>query len=335
MINRNPFRPMERRDWGINISDSSRSPPMSFPGFDRFLAVAQAGSLNRAAEQLHISQPTLTKSIQMLEERLGVELFVRGARGVKLTTYGKAVLMRARLIDAEMRKLGEDIEALQDLSFGSVNVGAPPGAGFHTHTLPAVTLRLIGGGRKLSVNYSMGTREQLLPALREGGLDFIIGVIANDEGTDDLVQLPLFEDRNCVVVRRSHPLLDRQPAQCADLLAYPWFVMTESVALERALRSEARSQGLVASRSVVHSDSSQLLKSAVLASDAVGLTRFDVSRADIDSGLLCEIRLEHSIEALGKHTMGLIYRKQAELSAASRQLIAEIQAECRRPPPPA
>ncbi len=191
-------------------------------GLDRFLAAAQAGSLNRAAERLHISQPTLTKSIRMLEERLGVELFVRGARGVTLTTYGKAVLMRARLIDAEMRKIAQDIEALQDSSLGSVNVGAPPGAGFHTSTLPAVTLRLISGGRQLSVNYSMGTREQLLPSLREGGLDFIIGVIANDDGSDDLVQLPLFENRNCVVVRRGHPLVDRWPVGYGELLAFPW-----------------------------------------------------------------------------------------------------------------
>lgn len=304
---------------------------MHIPGFDRFLAVAQAGSLNRAAERLHISQPTLTKSIHMLEERLGVELFVRGARGVTLTTYGKAVLMRARLIDSEMRKITEDIEALQDLSFGSVNVGAPPGAGFHTHTLPAVTLRLIDGERKLSVNYSMGTREQLLPALREGGLDFIIAVMVNDEGSDDLVQLPLFEDRNCLVVRHGHPLLNLTQPQYGDLLSFPWFVMTESVELERALRSELRSRGLQAKRSVVHSDSSQLLKSAVLASDALGLTRYDVCRADIRSGLLCEIRLDHSIEALGKHTMGLIYRKHAELSAASQLLLAEIQNECKRP----
>lgn len=142
---------------------------MHLPGLDRFLAVAQAGSLNKAAEKLHISQPALTKSIQVLEDRLGVPLFVRAARGVTLTTYGKAVLMRARAIDAEMRKIGEDILALQDLASGSVNVGAPPGAGFHSSILPAVTLRLIAGDRKLSVNYTMGTREQLLPAVREGG----------------------------------------------------------------------------------------------------------------------------------------------------------------------
>lgn len=307
-----------------------RTAAMHLSGLDRFLAVVQAGSLNKAAELLHISQPALTKSIQSLEERLGVDLFVREARGVSLTTYGKALLLRARLIDAEMRNIGTDIEALQELTSGSVNVGAPPGAGFHTSILPAVTLRVIGGDRKLSVNYSMGTREQLLPALREGGLDFVVGVVVEDDTTGDLVQVPLFEDRDCIVVRPGHPVLQGRPPRIGDLLAHPWFVMTESVALEGALRAQGRARGLLPARSIVHSDSSQLLKSAVLASDGIGLTRYDVSRNDITSGVLREVDLDFGFEALGKHSMGLIHRKNAELSAASRELMAEIQAECRR-----
>jgi len=290
----------------------------------------QAGSLNKAADLLHISQPALTKSIQTLEERLGVDLFVREARGVSLTSYGKALLLRARLIDAEMRKIAEEVESLKDLTSGSINVGAPPGAGFHTSILPAVTLRLISGARKVSVNYSMGTREQLLPALREGGLDLIIAVITEDETTSDLVQEPLFEDRNCVVVRCGHPLLAKQPADIAQTLTYPWIVMTDSLALEHSLRAKARMRNLRPSRSIVHSDSSQLLKAAVLASDIIGFTRYDVSRSDIRSGGLCELQLDFDREAMGHHTLGLVYRRSAELSAAACQLIAEIRDECRR-----
>lgn len=303
---------------------------MHLPGLDRFLAVVQAGSLNKAADLLHISQPALTKSIQVLEERLGAELFVRGARGVSLTTYGKAVLQRARLIDAEMRKLQQDVEALHELAWGSVNVGAPPGAGIHTAVLPAATLRLVRGERKLSVNYSMGTREQLLPVLREGGLDFMLGVILHDEGTADLVQEPLFEDRNCVVVRRGHPLAGSDPVDVAALVDHPWFVMSDSLALELALRDEARARGLLPRRSIVRSDSSQLLKAAVLAGDGVGITRHDVSRDDIRGGTLLELQLAPGLQGLGRHTLGLIYRRQAELSAASLQLIAEIRWECER-----
>lgn len=300
------------------------------PGLHRFLTVVESGSLSRAADRLHISQPALTKSIQVLEERLGAELFVRGARGVTLTTYGKAVLARAKLIDAEMHKLHDDVEALRGLSSGTVNVGAPPGAGFHTTILPRATLRLITG-RKLSVNYSMGTRRQLLPMLREGALDFFLGVILEDETTGDLVQQALFEDRSCLVVRAGHPLLRRRHADVAALGHHPWFVMTEAVPLERALRAEARAVQATLSHSIVRCDSSQLLKASVLAGDGIGLTRFDVSLGDIRSGALCELTLKHlgtAPDALGQHTLGVIHRREAELSPAARQLIAEIQAEC-------
>ena len=84
------------------------------------------------------------------------------------------------------------------------------------------------------------------------------------------------------------------------------------------------------SRSIVHSDSSQLLKMAVLTGDVVGLTRYDVSRDDIRSGRLRELQLDLEPDALGHLTLGLVFRRNAELSAAARQLIAEIRDECSR-----
>lgn len=305
---------------------------MNVSGLQRFLAVVQAGSLNKAAERLHISQPALTKAIQGLEASLGVELFVRGARGVSLTSYGRAVLFRARLIDAEMHRLVEDVESLRDLAIGKLHFGAPPGPGFHTDILPAATQRLIAGGRKLSVNISMGTREQLLPMLRQGGLDFLIAVIEEDESTGDLFQEPLLEDRNAIVVSQTHPLLGRRPLGLADLADFPWFVMSESAALERALLAEARAQGCLPSHSVIHSDSSQLVKSAILTGNGIGFARYQVVRKDLLAGVLQELTLEASgalVKGMGRHTMGLIHRRGAELPAACLQLIDEIRAGCR------
>ena len=300
------------------------------PALDRFLAVAQAGSLSKAVDLLHISQPALTKSIQTLEERLGVDLFVREARGITLTSYGKALLLRARLIDEEMRRVREDIESLKELTSGSVNVGVLPGPSFHTSILPAVTLRLIDGARKVSVNYAMGTRDQLLPILRQGGLDVIITVIVEDETTADLVQEPLLDVRNRVIVRNGHPLLAGASADLPLVLAYPWIVLNDSVMLERALRIKAYTSGLAPSRSIVRAQSSNFLKMAVMAGDAIGFARDDVCRDEIHSGQLRELHLDLDPDALGRHTIGVIYRKDAELSAVSREFIAEIHDECIR-----
>lgn len=300
-------------------------------GLHRFLAVVDAGSLNKAAETLHISQPALTKSIQVLEQQLGVELFVRGARGVSLTSYGRAVHFRGRLIEAEVARLQDEVLALRDLTFGKVRIGAPPGPGFHTSTLPAATLRLIGAGRKLSVHISMGTREQLLPVLRQGALDFIVAVMEEGESSSDLVQVPLFEDRNAIMVHPNHPLLSQKAPGIEELATYPWFVMSESVALERSLRESAYAQGIALTQSIVHSDSSQFVKSAVVASSGIGLLRYQVTRKDSMQVRLVELQLEPGFatsQGMGRQRMGLIHRREAELSAASMQFMHEIQQGC-------
>lgn len=304
-------------------------PPLS--GLQRFMAVVAAGSLNKAADRLHISQPALTKAIRGLEEQLGVELLVRGSRGVALTSYGRAVHLRARLIEAEVLKLQEDVAALRNLSLGKVRIGAPPGPGFHTSTLPAATLKLIAAGRKLSVDIAMGTREQLLPGLRQGEFDFIVAVIEEGEASADLVQQPLFEDRNAIVVRAGHPLLQANARSLTALTAYPWFVMSESRALVGALREGAHAHGVSVTQSIVHSDSSQFVKAAVAASDAIGLLRYQVILKDLRHASLVEYQVnqtEPCVLNVGRHTMGLIHRRESELSAAAIQFMSDIQLSC-------
>jgi len=67
-----------------------------------FVAVAEEGHLGRAAERLHVSQPPLTRQIQSLEQELGVPLFERTPRGMRLLASGEALLVRARRILAEI-----------------------------------------------------------------------------------------------------------------------------------------------------------------------------------------------------------------------------------------
>ena len=68
------------------------------PQLDTFLCVAEAGSFNKAAERLYISPPAVIKQINLLEESLGVELFVRSHRGLTLTKAGQSLLQDAKYI---------------------------------------------------------------------------------------------------------------------------------------------------------------------------------------------------------------------------------------------
>ena len=91
-----------------------------------FLAVVEAGSFSRAAEQCHVAQPSLSQQIKKLESGLGQVLFDRLARGVELTDAGRALLPRARLILAEVRQAEEGLQGEVETGCGPLAVGAIP-----------------------------------------------------------------------------------------------------------------------------------------------------------------------------------------------------------------
>ncbi len=105
-----------------------------------FLAVAEELSFTRAAARLHVSQPALSKQVRLLETRLGTELFVRGHRGIELTTAGATLVPRARRIVAEWERTVAEIRAVTGTARQVVTVG------FHTRIgrglVPAITAAL-------------------------------------------------------------------------------------------------------------------------------------------------------------------------------------------------
>src|SRR3972149_8514875 len=91
-----------------------------------FTAVVEAGAVRQAAKNLNLSQSSVTKSIQQLEDDLGVELLHRGARGVAATAAGKALFARIKTVEAELRHARNDVETIQGAGMGEIRVSASP-----------------------------------------------------------------------------------------------------------------------------------------------------------------------------------------------------------------
>ena len=106
------------------------------------VAVARTGNFSRAAEQCHVSQPSLSQQIQKLEEELGERLFDRMKRGAKLTPHGEAFLSRAVRVLEEVDAAKREAKDATDLLRGTVTVGVLPTIA--PYLLPGVMTEFMG-----------------------------------------------------------------------------------------------------------------------------------------------------------------------------------------------
>ncbi len=178
------------------------------------VSASESGSLRQAAEKLRLSQPALSRSIRELENELGVKLLERTPLGVEPTAYGKAVILRGKIVDSELRQAKDDIAHLRAATRGDLHIGATPVAAFSL--LPAVLARLKKSRPQLQVTVTDGMGSSLFQQLRQGDFDFIFGRI--DEAIDphEFTADVLFNDSLVVVAKWDHPLVS--PTRCENEL---------------------------------------------------------------------------------------------------------------------
>src|SRR5215475_1471741 len=183
------------------------------------LAVAQTGSMIRAADRLAISQPVISKTISDLEHALGVRLLDRTAQGVEPTAYGRAFIDCGTVVFDELRRGVQAIEFLSDPTFGQLRIGGS--APFIDEMIPAVIARLTNRYPRIEFHVTENGTPILCGLLRERKLDLAIGRTSFASG-EDLVSDPLFEDRMYVVAGMNNRWSRRRKIDLAALVDEPW-----------------------------------------------------------------------------------------------------------------
>jgi len=181
--------------------------------------VRQGLNISGAAAALYTSQPGVSKQIRLLEEELGIEIFVRnGKRIVAITEPGKAVLAIVQRIlqDAgNLKQVGQE--------FHSQDSGHLTIATTHTqarYALPPVVKQFIKRYPKVQLGLHQGNPTQIAEQVLNGEADIAIATESLSL-YDDLVTLPCYEWHHCVVVPPKHPLLDEKKLTLAKIAQYP------------------------------------------------------------------------------------------------------------------
>lgn len=184
------------------------------------VALDEFRHLGRSAEFLSLTQPAVSKSLAEIERMFGLDLFVRSTRGTEPTPYGSTVARFARAVLADFDRTREDIATIGSGGAGRVRLGAMVVA------LPRLVADAVARMKQLAprtaVSIEEGDLSRLLPRLRVGELDFIVGRLEPGYAAPDLETEALYTETMKVIVAPAHPLAKRPRPGWADLAAEPW-----------------------------------------------------------------------------------------------------------------
>ncbi|MDB5816740.1 MAG: bacterial regulatory helix-turn-helix protein LysR family protein 97 [Rhizobacter sp.] len=200
-------------------------------------AIADSGTVNRAATQLNLTHSAVSKSVKELESELGVPLLKRTASGMALTAYGLLVIKRGRLIHAEVGRIRQDVDAFSGQHRGRLSIGVTP------VTANAGIADCIINLRRRSPDLALTVLEErpqrLCSMLREGTLDIAVSSELPRDA-DGCEAMRIRSITSFISVRKGHPA--RHAKRLADLMDCEWATLDpiddESSTLVRCFESQ-------------------------------------------------------------------------------------------------
>jgi len=230
---------------------------------EHFLAAYEARSLGRAASQLGLSQPALSKSIRKLEAALEVPLFDRTTSGIVPTVYAETLARRGRSISADVRNSIDELRMLRRGEAGEVRMGIAPALA--TEFMPRVILQASQRHPSLVIKVTEGLFDSLSRGVLSGELDFALTNLPDEGLAPGLAWQALFRDRFVVCCGRDHTLASRRRIQAEDLLDHSWITPPrEGMAWQRLVDLFAAAS-CPPPRAAIATNSAALIKSVLCA----------------------------------------------------------------------
>ena len=284
-----------------------------------FVAVAQQGTLGRAAETLNLSQPALSKTLNELEQLTGTRLFERGRLGAQLTLVGEQFLTHAvKVLDA-LNTAGQALNRKEGLNSDIVRIGAHPTAALGI--LPSVIGQFHQQQKDITLQVATMNNTMLLAGLKSGEIDIGIGRMSDPELMSGLNYELLFLESLKLVVRPGHPLL-QETVTLSRVMEWPVVVSPKGTLPRQNAETLLQSQGCKIPSGCIETLSASLSRQLTVDYDYVWFVPSGAVKDDLRRGLLAALPVP--TQGAGE-PIGILTRVDATLTAGTQTLLSAIR----------
>ncbi len=292
-----------------------------------FLAVAQHGSLQKAADVLSITQPAVSKTLKELEALVSVRLFERGRRGAVLTRSGETFFRHAGASVNALREAVASVSPTRQNTQAVVTLGVLPTVA--PWLMPQLLQQLdqvaVSGGLALSLKIHTDHNPALLTQLRQRELDLVIGRFAEPVHMLGLTFENLYAEPLVLAVRTGHPLRQNAALSAhplAHLSAFTLVLPLQGTAIRLTADNFFVTRGLSQPPRTVETLAVSVARSYTANSDAVWLTPVSAAQADLNTGVLSALPVNMNGS---EELVGLTLRADATPSDAQRVVLTAIR----------
>ncbi|EPA9217548.1 LysR substrate-binding domain-containing protein [Klebsiella pneumoniae] len=284
-----------------------------------FVAVAQQGTLGRAAETLNLSQPALSKTLNELEQLTGTRLFERGRLGAQLTLVGEQFLTHAvKVLDA-LNSAGQALNRKEGLNNDIVRIGALPTAALGI--LPTVIGQFHKQQKDITLQVATMNNTMLLAGLKSGEIDIGIGRMSDPELMSGLHYELLFLESLKLVVRPGHPLL-QETVTLSRVMEWPVVVSPKGTVPRQNAEALLQSQGCKMPAGCIETLSASLSRQLTVDFDYVWFVPSGAVKDDLRRGVLTALPI--ATQGVGE-PIGILTRVDATLTPGTQTLLSAIR----------
>lgn len=284
-----------------------------------FWKVCETGSISGAARALNLSQPSVSNTVALLEQRLGVTLFARSRSGIILTREGEALRDRAEAMVRLLESAAVEVDHAARNIAGPLRIGGTPGA--LVSLLPETVAKLEERVGAFALSVIERPDPQLADLLRKGSIDLAFITTEIEACPDDLTEITFARDPFALIVGHAHGGLGER-ISLRDVANMAWVLPEAQGAFRRQVDALFLAAGVQVPQNVIRCDSLLTTKAIISHSDRITILPRTVVGAELTIGTLRAIAIA---EATFERSVGVRYLAERGLPPLGRAMIEVLK----------